>query len=113
MRKKPKYSKSIDLSPQILNGMVAYNKYGGYFTPLSSRRRPAVQSILMGKIHEPDTISFMRNSCNSGDIIHAGTFFGDFLPGLSSALSDNAKIWAFEPNLEIIDVLKLLFILMI
>jgi len=35
------------------------------------------------------------------DIVHAGTFFGDFLPALSSAISSSkALLWAFEPNLE-------------
>ena len=33
-----------------------------------------------------------------GDIIHAGAFFGDFIPGLSKGLSRNAQLWAFEPN---------------
>ena len=97
---KSKNVRSVNNSKQVLDGLVAYNKYGGYFTPLSSQKRPAVQSILSGSVYEPDTISFMRNNCSNGDIIHAGTFFGDFLPGLSGAISNNAKIWAFEPNIE-------------
>lgn len=42
----------------------------------------------------------MIANCGSGDIVHAGTYFGDFLPALSTGLSSNSKIWAFEPNLE-------------
>ncbi len=80
--------------------MVAYNKYGGYFTPISSQQRPAVQEVLKGSVYEPETIKFMREHCGDGDIIHAGTFFGDFLPGLSTALSPKAKVWAFEPSHE-------------
>lgn len=99
-RTNPKYSESTSSSLTVLNGLVAYNKFGGYFTPLSSKQRPAVQKILNGNVFEPDTISFMRNNCVHGDIIHAGTYFGDFLPGLAGALSNGAKIWAFEPNIE-------------
>jgi len=32
--------------------------------------------------------------------VHAGTYFGDFLPALSQACNPGAKIWAFEPNSE-------------
>jgi FkbM family methyltransferase len=99
-RKYPKIPRSINANSRVLNGMVAYNKYGGYFTPISSQQRPAVQKILNGTVYEPETISYIRDNCSKGDIIHAGTFFGDFLPGISSALAAEAKIWAFEPNTE-------------
>ena len=88
------------LSGDVLNGTVAYNQYGGYFVPMSAKQRPAVQKVLNGDVYEPDTITFMRNHCKGGDIIHAGTFFGDFLHALSSGMSQNAKVWAFEPNVE-------------
>ena len=42
----------------------------------------------------------MRSRCGRGDIIHAGTYFGDFLPALSDALAPGALVWAFEPNRE-------------
>jgi FkbM family methyltransferase len=42
----------------------------------------------------------MMANCGTGDIIHAGTYFGDFLPALSRALDRDAIIWAFEPNTE-------------
>jgi FkbM family methyltransferase len=77
---------------------VGYNRYGAYCVPLSSRHRPAATMILKGEIYEPNTIEFMRAHCATGDIVHAGTYFGDFLPGLSQAC--RGKIWAFEPNLE-------------
>jgi FkbM family methyltransferase len=47
-------------------------------------------------VWEPDTISLMRSV--PGDVVHAGTFFGDFLPALSS--SRDGAVWAFEPNRE-------------
>ncbi len=96
----PKRNKPLNTKDSTLGVMVAYNKYGGYCTPISSQHTPAVQKILKGSIYEPDTIEFIANNCGDGDIIHAGTFFGDFLPGLSQGLKKNAKIWAFEPNIE-------------
>ena len=80
--------------------MVAYNLYGGYFIPVSSQHRPAAQKVLQGEVYEPDTIKFITANCGVGDIIHAGTYFGDFLPALSSAVGDTCKVWAFEPNTE-------------
>jgi FkbM family methyltransferase len=98
---KPKNVKALAGSrDNVLNCMIAYNALGGYCTPLSSFQRPVVQQILKGRVHESDTIEYMLKNCGHGDIVHAGTYFGDFLPGLSTGISQNAKIWAFEPNLE-------------
>lgn len=79
---------------------VGYNKYGGYCLPLSSSHRTAPRKILRGLVYEPQTLEFMRDNCGTGDIVHAGTYFGDFLPALSQACSPDARIWAFEPNSE-------------
>jgi FkbM family methyltransferase len=79
---------------------VWHNRYGGYCVPDSSRHRSAPRRILRAEVFEPDTIEFMRNHCGAGDIVHAGTYFGDFLPGLAQACAPGAKIWAFEPNVE-------------
>ncbi len=84
----------------ILKCIIAYNKYGGYCVPSSCLHRPVAQKILNGEIWEPETIRFMVSNCGNGDIIHTGTFFGDFLPALSRGISSNAKVWAFEPNVE-------------
>lgn len=74
------------------------NEYGVYEIPPGLEQRPAVRAVLSGKVHEPETIAFMRAHAGEGDIIHAGAFFGDFLPGLSSALASGRRLWAFEPN---------------
>ncbi len=79
---------------------VSYNRYGAYCVPLESQHRPAVRKILAGDVHEPDTIEFLRSNCSDGDIVHAGTYFGDFLPALSQGIAPGAKVWAFEPNSE-------------
>jgi FkbM family methyltransferase len=84
----------------VLKCVVSYNRYGGYCVPLSSHHRPAAQAILAGDVYEPDTIDYLMSNCADGDIVHAGTYFGDFLPALSQACSPGAKIWAFEPNSE-------------
>jgi len=84
----------------VLNCCVAYNRHGGYCVPLSSRHRQAAQSILQGGVHEPETIEYIGRACRTGDIVHAGTYFGDFIPPLSKYCSDSSKVWAFEPNPE-------------
>lgn len=83
-----------------LKCIVSYNKYGGYCVPESSRHRPAAQKILANDIFEPDTIEFLLSNCGDGDVVHAGAYFGDFLPALAEGASPGAKIWAFEPNRE-------------
>jgi FkbM family methyltransferase len=55
---------------------------------------------LNGEVYEPQTIEFIRNSCGTGDIVHAGTYFGDFLPAISQGCAPDSKVWAFEPNPE-------------
>ncbi len=84
----------------ILQCQIAYNRYGGYCVPGSSQSRPACEAILSGDVWEPQTIELMRKECGTGDIVHAGAFFGDFLPALSQAAASNTKIWAFEPSIE-------------
>lgn len=80
--------------PQVLYR----NEYGQYSVPDGLDHRPAVRLVKAGQVYEPQTIQFMRDHAGTGDIIHAGTFFGDFLPGLSGAMASDARIWAFEPN---------------
>lgn len=77
---------------------VAQNVYGRYHVPQGLESRPAAKAVLSGLPYEPDTLRFMRSHAGQGDIIHAGAFFGDFIPALSSALAAQARLWAFEPN---------------
>lgn len=84
----------------VLQGCIAYNELGGYCVPSSSRHRPAARAIFSGQVWEPETIDFMSAHCKGGDIVHAGTYFGDFLPALSRACGTDGKVWAFEPNPE-------------
>lgn len=91
---------ALDLPADVLRCEVAYNRYGAYCVPASLTDRPAVKRILAGRVYEPDTLAFIRSHCGDGDIVHAGTFFGDFLPALAAGCSDRARVWAFEPNPE-------------
>jgi FkbM family methyltransferase len=68
--------------------------------PETSRHRPAAQKILFNDVYEPETIEFITSNCGEGDIVHAGAYFGDFLPALSKGCASPAKVWAFEPNPE-------------
>lgn len=78
--------------------IFGYNDFGHYCLPKSSIHRPACQTILKGEIHEPDTILYIAQNYKDGDIIHAGTYFGDFLPSISKVIGSKGKIWSFEPN---------------
>lgn len=86
--------------PSVLHCRTAYNKYGGYCVPVSALHRPASRAILAGGVWEPQTIDFLTSRGNDSDLIHAGTFFGDFLPALARSRRGGAKVWAFEPNRE-------------
>lgn len=99
-KRNAKYTEPLNSKPNVLDAFIAYNEYGGYSIPSNCISRPAVRRLLDGRAHEPDTIEYMRTHCGEGDIVHAGTFYGDFLPGLSSAISERARIWAFEPNYD-------------
>jgi len=79
---------------------IATNRYGSYCVPVSSRHRPAARAILDGKVWEAGTLAFLASHCGAGDIVHAGTYFGDFLPALSRAVAEDALVWAFEPSSE-------------
>ncbi|MCA0995325.1 FkbM family methyltransferase [Alloyangia pacifica] len=81
-----------------MNQIHPSNQYGRYCVPAGLEARPAAKAVLAGGVYEPETIAFMRAHAGGGDVIHAGTFFGDFLPGVAAALAPGAMLWAFEPN---------------
>ena len=84
----------------VLQCCTSINEFGAYCVPWSSRHRPAAQTVLSGQVWEPKTIELITSNCRGGDIIHAGAYFGDFLPAISLACDPLAKVWAFEPNPE-------------
>ncbi len=76
------------------------NVFGRYCVPKSSQHRPAAQAVLSGAVWELETVNFMRAHAGDRDIVHAGMYFGDFLPGLASAMASGRTIYGFEPNPE-------------
>lgn len=71
-----------------------------YFVPKYAAHRPAARSILAGSMYEPATHALVAEIMRyrPGNLVHAGTFFGDMLPSFSRACPGN--VFAFEPVLE-------------
>ena len=73
-----------------------------YFIPKYARHRPACRKFLSGKLYEKQThlsvAAFLK--AFPGNIIHAGTFFGDMIPSFSAACGPDGLLYAFEPLLE-------------
>jgi hypothetical protein len=86
--------------PDVLKCVIAYNAMGAYCLPTASIHRPAAQRVMAGEVWEPKTIELVCRNLGAGDAIHAGTYFGDFLPAFSRACAPGAVVWAFEPNTE-------------
>jgi FkbM family methyltransferase len=80
--------------------LVASNEHGLYCVPRNSLQRPVAQAICQGRVWEAETLDVVRGADSRGDIIHAGTYFGDFIPALARSRDDGALIWAFEPGRE-------------
>ena len=81
----------------VLDCVVAFNQHGAYCVPRSAAHRPSARTVLVGKVWEDRTIALVNGV--DGNIVHAGTFFGDFLPALARS-RPQSTVWAFEPNEE-------------
>lgn len=71
-----------------------------YFVPEYAAHKPASVAILAGSFYEPATHALISEllQMRPGNLVHAGTFFGDMLPSFSRACS--GTVYAFEPVLE-------------
>ena len=71
-----------------------------FFVPRFATHRPAARKIMRGKLYEPQTHTLVARllAARPGDMIHAGTFFGDMLPSFSRACQ--GTVHAFEPVFE-------------
>lgn len=83
-----------------LKYILSYNEFGGYCVPAASSYRPAARRILLNEVHERRTLMYLCDNAGDGDVVHAGTYFGDYLPALAKAVAPGATIWAFEPHPE-------------
>ncbi|HYA68386.1 MAG TPA: FkbM family methyltransferase, partial [Acidimicrobiales bacterium] len=86
--------------PGALDCVVAANEHGLYCVPRSSRHRPVARAILRSRVWEAETLDLVCQADPDDDIVHAGTYFGDFLPALARSRGDGAIVWAFEPGQE-------------
>lgn len=70
-----------------------------FFLPGYALHRPACRDLLAGRFYEPKTHRLIPAILRElgGNMVHAGTFFGDMLPSFART---NARIYAFEPVLE-------------
>lgn len=95
MREKWRNLRRHFLAPKKLGPYIlAANEFGTYCVPRKALHRRACRAIMRGEVYEADTIRFLSDNA-AGDIVHGGTFFGDFLPALAHAYD---HVWAFEPN---------------
>lgn len=71
-----------------------------HFVPAFARHRPASRAILAGRRFEPATHALVAAlmAARPGNMVHAGTFFGDMLPSFADKCS--GIVYAFEPVLE-------------
>jgi FkbM family methyltransferase len=88
------------LPPGSLDCVLARNPHGIYAVPRSSMHRPVARLTLSGDVWEQATIDLFQGLDPDGDVVHAGTFFGDLLPALARSRRGDARVWAFEPNSE-------------
>ena len=79
---------------------MASNQFGKYCIPLTFMHCGTSKTTCTGMVYELATIHFIRSECGIGDVVHAGAFFGDFIPGISTKLSPGAMLWTFEPDFE-------------
>jgi FkbM family methyltransferase len=84
----------------VPDSVLAENEHGSYCVPRSSLHRPVSRTIRESRVWEAETLDLVRGADPAGDVVHAGTFFGDFIPALARSRSDGALVWAFEPNRE-------------
>ncbi|MGY6536017.1 MAG: FkbM family methyltransferase [Pararhodobacter sp.] len=83
---------------KALRHYIARNALGQYCVPVESMHRPCAQTVLRGGVWEAATLKAIEAQYTGGDIVTAGTYFGDFLPVLCRlADAQAARVWAFEP----------------
>ena len=93
-------AKKLVADNHCLTCVIAETTHGTYCVPESSMQRPAARMALEGVRHEKQTLDYISKHSSGGDIIMAGTYFGDFLPTASKACSEGFLVWGFEPNPE-------------
>jgi len=83
-----------------LDCRLAANEYGVYCFPRAASRRAVPRTLARSQVYERATLELMMRTAPDADVVHAGTFIGDFLPALSRSRTGGARVFAFEPNRE-------------
>jgi FkbM family methyltransferase len=86
------------------NIIYGENKYGKYAIPADTHLKHPVKMAMRGEVHEEATIQYIINNCGGGAIIHAGLFYGDFLPAFAKT---GNKVFGFEPVKRFYDCAQL------
>lgn len=85
---------------QALKFHIGTNVHGQYCVPVESLHRPCALTVMRGGVWEARTLKAIARHYRGGDIVTAGTYFGDFLPFLCrQAQAHDAHVWGFEPVL--------------
>lgn len=84
-------------SEKILDFSICENPLGKYCVPNSTIHQGVGKIVSKGVVYEGCTARFIRENCEGKDVIHAGCFFGDMLPAISTRAN---HVWAFEPSEE-------------
>lgn len=84
-----------------LKYFAAHKNDEKHFVPAYAVNRPACKAILNGQHYEPKTHEFISYiaSVDSGELVHAGTFFGDMLPSFCNSFK-GSYVYCFEPVIE-------------
>ena len=102
---------AVVLPAELPDGVLASNQHGSYCVPRSSLHRPVSLTVIDARVWESATLDLMRAADPERDIVHAGTFFGDFIPALARSREGDAKVWAFEPSRENYDCARITVLL--
>jgi FkbM family methyltransferase len=87
----------IDGMPDFV---LAGNEHGIYCVPCTAEHRLASLVVMNSRVWEARTINLLREVDPTADLIHAGAFFGDFIPALARSRQAGGMVWAFEPSRE-------------
>lgn len=90
---------AVTLPPDAPDSLLARNEHGLYCIPRSVHG-PIGRAIVQGRVWEQDTVELIRKTDPTGDVVHAGAFFGDSIPALARSRTGGALVWAFEPGSE-------------
>lgn len=85
---------SLSADTMLRDFKLTENEYGLYCIPKEAEEGIVAREALAGKCYEKETIERIRSFSKSKSVLHAGSCFGDFLPGICATAN---FVYAFEP----------------